>query len=129
MDYYACWNWSIEWDTLCKMYPNETDAIKKELDITEISIDDFAYNLWSDYWIDIEEEREDALCEKLADLSEKFYADNKPLKLGLTYIPSEDRGGDVEPGAFWYVVDVEEKVPAAKKLGAALQLKTWVTFG
>lgn len=125
---YACWSWVIRWEDLESMYPKETRALGDALDKVELSIDSFASDIGSDWFGDTTQEETDILLEKLDNLIDRFNEDYKPLELGLDYM-SSDAEGDILEGAYWYVLNTEELVPSAKRLGDKLQLCTWTMFG
>lgn len=128
MQTYACWNWVIRWEDLCAMYPEETKALGDILDNVGLSLDSFASDVSSDWFGDTISEETEILLNKLDNLIVKFNKDNKPLELGLDYM-SSDAEGDILEGAYWYVINTEELVPAAKKLGDKIQLCSWTAFG
>lgn len=125
---YACWNWVIRHEDLCSMYPNETKDLGDALDNVGLSFNDFASDVAGDWFGDTSQEETEALLEKLDALTDRFDKEHYPLRLGLDYM-SGDAEGDILEGAYWYVLDVEEMVSPAKKLGEKLQLCSWTMFG
>lgn len=128
MQTHACWNWVIRWEDLCAIYPEETKILGDTLDNIGLSLDSFASDVSGDWFGDTTPEETELLLEKLDNLIIKFNKDNEPLELGLDYM-SSDAEGDILEGAYWYVLNTEELVPAAKKLGDKLQLCSWTMFG
>lgn len=127
MQTYACWNWVIRHEDLCAMYPEETKALEDTLDNIGLSLDGFASDVSGDWFGDTTQEKTELLLEKLDILTDRFDKDHKPLELGLDYM-SDDAQGDILEGAYWYVLNTEELVPAAKKLGNKIQLCSWTVF-
>jgi hypothetical protein len=125
---YACWNWVIRHEDLCSMYPNETKDLEDALDNIGLSLDGFASDVAGDWFGDTTQEETEILLDKLDNLIVKFNKDNEPLELGLDYM-SEDAQGDILEGGYWYVLNTEELVPSAKKLGDKIQLCSWTVFG
>lgn len=128
MQTYACWNWVIRHEDLCSMYPNETKDLGDALDNIGLSFNDFASDIAGDWFGDTTPEETEILLEKLDALRNRFDKEHEPLELGLDYM-SSDAEGDILEGAYWYVLNAEELVPSAKKLGNKIQLCSWTLFG
>ena len=103
-------------------FANLQKAIEKSEDIN--SMEELAQGLYNgdDPTGEVEEAYE-ALCKAFEDATE--------LPLGLDYHDSDDRGGcyDDVNGLFWWVNNVYEMTPAAKKLENKIKRKFFVTFG
>jgi hypothetical protein len=127
----ACHAWTISKEGLEKVCPKEFKAIQDALDNEGMTWDEFALNREQDQ-VNGEVMDIGSLWEALQDSFQKATkVDDSVLILYVGYYDADsgDRYDDLENGHYFYVDNVEQLTPAAKKIESFLTEKQWTIFG